>query len=259
MKTKLYTILIAALGIVPAAFGNPGANFMLRMATPNPISVTIDNQAFGSSVNVFNAYNLMPGAHRIQIYTAPSFNQNYYGQGFRQDGDDDERRRPRNGHGNGHGHGHNNQGWAMPVLLFDGWVNFPAASMVDAYLNPYNQFTIMGIQPLVISGPLYGNMPPMIIGMPEADFLNLKNSVSNKSFDSDRLALAKQAVNFNRLSSQQMFELVKLLTYESSKVELAKYGFGRVADRNNYHVVSNAFDYSSSITELTTYINSFPS
>jgi hypothetical protein len=230
MKAKIYTLVLVAIGMTSLALAQVGSNLMLRMATPQAVSVNIDNQNYGSSVSIFNAYNLMPGVHRIQVFNVP-------------------------GNGIGNGYGYNHPPCGLPVLLFDGWVNFPASSLVNAYLDPYNQFSILGIQPnMPVQGPVYGG-PIGIIGMPALDFDRLKSSITSKSFESDRLAVAKQAVNTNQMSSQQMFELVNLMTYESTKLELAKYGYARVADRNNYHLVTNAFTYSSSTTQLTDFMN----
>lgn len=107
------------------------------------------------------------------------------------------------------------------------------------------------------TGGWYPPPPQPVMGMLAADFATLKNSINNQSFDSDKLSIAKQALNANHVTSQQALELMKLLTFESTKVEFAKLAYGKTVDRNNYYVVNDGFTFSSSVTELSNYINSW--
>lgn len=104
----------------------------------------------------------------------------------------------------------------------------------------------------------YGWFPPAPpAGMPAADFENLKKTINNQSFESNKLDIAKQATGANHLTAQQVLELTRLFDFESTKVEYAKLAYGHTVDRNNFYLVNDAFDYSSSVTELSDYINSW--
>jgi len=52
-------------------------------------------------------------------------------------------------------------------------------------------------------------------------------------------------------------ELVGLFTFESSKLEIAKAAYGRTIDKNNFYQVNDAFTFSSSVDELSEYINTY--
>ena len=54
-----------------------------------------------------------------------------------------------------------------------------------------------------------------------------------------------------------MNSLIKMLTFETYKVEIAKYAYKKTVDKRNYLRVFGNFRYSSSITELKDYIDSF--
>ncbi len=94
--------------------------------------------------------------------------------------------------------------------------------------------------------------------MNDNDFNYLRSSVKSKSFDSSRLTLAKQACKNNCMRAEQIAGLCKLFSYESSKLEFAKYAYEYCFDRRNYYKVGQAFSYSSSVDELNNFIFNHP-
>ncbi len=86
-------------------------------------------------------------------------------------------------------------------------------------------------------------------------FRNLLYQVDNATFESDKLRVAKQAIRANGVSSAQVRDLMNTLTFDSSRLKLTKYAYQFVADRNNYYVVNDGFQFSSSSRELGRYIN----
>ncbi len=92
---------------------------------------------------------------------------------------------------------------------------------------------------------------PMPMG--PQDFELAKQTLSSTAFESTRLEVAKQIAGSNCLTSSQVRELVGLFTFESNRLDLAKYAFSRTYDVDNYHVVSQAMGYSSSQSELAQY------
>lgn len=197
--------------------------YQLRAQQSELILKTQNNQSFHAIinnqpvVNTGNAQvisNLAPGRHHVRMISNPQYN----GAAF-----------------------------VLPALLYDGYVDVPANTrMIAMVIN-------LGFIQIILQEPLFGGIfqPP---GMHPADFEMLKQTIRNQSFDSSRLSVAKQATSMNYLSSRQVFELMELLTFESSKLEFAKHAYNRTVDRNNYYVVNNAFTFSSSVDELTRYI-----
>ncbi len=81
-------------------------------------------------------------------------------------------------------------------------------------------------------------------------FYSSLNVLKCASFDSDRLILAKNIANSNSLSSWQIREMLLVFSFESSRVEFAKYAYSSCADPENYVQIQDAFQYSSSISEV---------
>lgn len=114
----------------------------------------------------------------------------------------------------------------------------PRPADVDHYVMPgYN-------------GPVGCNWP-----MSDADFNSAKQSISSKTFEEDKTKIARQIFNTNCMTSAQVKQVMGLFTYENSKLEFAKYAYGRTFDIGNYYKVNDAFTYSSSIDELDEFIN----
>jgi hypothetical protein len=134
-----------------------------------------------------------------------------------------------NGHGNGAHHTPNPNGNG-------GFVS----------INPQHQPVI---EPVVC--------PPVYIGMHPDVFASALRSIDLATFDSDQIRLSKQIIRRNGASSEQIAEIMRVLSHESSRLEVAKFGYEFVADSRNYHVVNDVFWFSSSIRELDRYINRY--
>ena len=93
------------------------------------------------------------------------------------------------------------------------------------------------------------NMP-----MPTNDFNSLRSQVRARYFDSSRMTVAKQACRYNCMTSDQIRDLCKEFSYESSRLDFAKYAFEYCYDRYRYYIVGQAFTYSSSVDQLNRYI-----
>lgn len=92
--------------------------------------------------------------------------------------------------------------------------------------------------------------------MSDADFESAKESVNTGGIDDTKLKIAKQVVDANCLSTEQVKDMMELLSFEKAKLDLAKYGYGRVTDKRNYYKINDALTFESSKTELDAFINS---
>jgi hypothetical protein len=84
----------------------------------------------------------------------------------------------------------------------------------------------------------------------------MKKSVGSKTFEDSKLTVSKQVINNNCLLADQVREIMMLFTFEDSKLDFAKYAYGRTYDLGNYYKVNDAFTFESSIDDLNSYINS---
>lgn len=90
--------------------------------------------------------------------------------------------------------------------------------------------------------------------MSDEDFKGLKKTLNNRSFESTNIEIAKTALDKNLFSSEQVRELLSYYTFETSKLEIAKYAYTRTCDKKNYFKVYDAFGFESSVNELKDYI-----
>jgi hypothetical protein len=111
--------------------------------------------------------------------------------------------------------------------------------------------------PPVVYVPGYNGEVGCPVPMNQGDFESMKGSINSKSFEESKLTLAKQVINSNCLLSAQVREIMQLFTYEDSKLDFAKYAYGRTYDIGNYYKVNDAFTFETSIDELNSYISSY--
>ena len=92
--------------------------------------------------------------------------------------------------------------------------------------------------------------------MNERDFESAKASVNSKAFDASKLTLAKQIIGSNCMLCSQIKELMLLITFEQTRLDLAKFAWHHNLDKGNYYKLNDAFTFESSINELNKYTQS---
>ena len=86
------------------------------------------------------------------------------------------------------------------------------------------------------------------------EFRQLENSIVNRSFDSSKLEIAKQGISMNHVSSRQVATLLNLFSFESYKLDLAKFAYGFTTDKQNFFLVNDSFTFESSVRDLNDYL-----
>ena len=137
-----------------------------------------------------------------------------------------------------------------------------------AMIDFYNRFNVINQVPVFYgynNNPGHGNhnnhfgnvnYAPVAMGINPHSFQQLKLTIINNAFDNNKLQIAIQGISYG-VSSQQVLELMSLLTFESNKLHLAKVAYGNTIDPQNYYIVNNGFTFSSSINALNHHINQF--
>jgi len=88
------------------------------------------------------------------------------------------------------------------------------------------------------------------------DFAQAKETLRKEWFENTRLTTAKQIIDQNNFTSQQVKELMLLFTFENNRLEIAKYAYGQTVDKGNYFVVNDAFTFNSK-EKLNEYIRQY--
>ncbi len=87
-------------------------------------------------------------------------------------------------------------------------------------------------------------------------FHALKASMRRAAFESSRKSIMRQALQHQYLSSRQLRELLLLFDFESTRLEVARFAYGRVSDPQNIALIFDAFEYESSIRQYEDFLNS---
>ncbi len=91
--------------------------------------------------------------------------------------------------------------------------------------------------------------------MDPVSFADAKNSIATKGFESTRLQVAQQITQSRCMTSAQVREIMGLFSFESTKLEYAKFAYRYTYDIGNYYMVNDAFGFASSIDDLNRFLN----
>lgn len=265
MKKALLTFAIG-LGILvnsaSANFRGHAASILTLSSFDNAlVTVELTNQRIATPSQIVRLNGLRPGTHWIRVVKHQL---------------------------NPHGYG------TVARVAYEGHIRIPARSKVFAKLNGRNNLFIKRVVPLQApvvrpntqgygrgsTGGNYGRgstrgnygrgstapvtcqpVQPVrqpiqqpAFGMDHRVFEDLKYSIHHNSFDNTRLAIARQGIAAHGASAQQVLELMNLLSFENTKLDLAKFAYQYTVDPSNYFVVNNGFTFSSSVRELDRFI-----
>ena len=78
--------------------------------------------------------------------------------------------------------------------------------------------------------------------------------ISQTSFDSEKRTIAKQYLRNNNITSQGVLKMIRMFDFESSRLAIAKLAYQSTIDKENYFIVSQGFQFSSSSRALSRYI-----
>ena len=222
MRKLLITSRLLLMSFVATA-SQQSSQLLITNDQNGPFSVSIDHSSFSVPGKVYRADCIEPGYHYIKIVRTS----------FRK---------------------HANE------LLFSNYIYIPSATKIIASIDCNRRFNIASISPVLsVQNPNFNNNHLFTCGnsnvlMSQVDFDQLKCSITSKNFDSSRLQIAKQALSTNYFTSRQISELMQLMTFESSRLELARTGYANTLDKQNYYIVYDAFTFESSIDDLNRFI-----
>lgn len=86
--------------------------------------------------------------------------------------------------------------------------------------------------------------------MDSRDFDAFRQSISNASFDNTRKSVAMSGISGNSLSIEQIRTILTLFSFESTRLEVAKYAYDYTPDKNRYYELTDAFTFDSNKNEI---------
>jgi hypothetical protein len=221
---KKVFVLLMLLAVRAAGANHGSSDFRLDVFGNTWFSVAVDNRYYGPPDRTFELRGLAPGTHFVEVF---GFGNNPHGPGL----------------------------YSKP--LYRGYVELPAASVVTARVNKFLQLNVKHIVPRFIAPPVCGPVPPALFPMGDGAFGELLRTIDRQPFDSSRLLIAKQGIGPGLVTAAQVRRLMEAMAFESTRLELAKFAYGHVIDKERFYIVNDAFTFSSSIRDLDRYVQRF--
>lgn len=228
----LMSLLTAVAGVAAPRISN-SSTVEIRMWDHSEFVILFDNKSYGNQTN-FVLNNVVAGRHQVKIY------KRVYERQSRQH--------------------------RMHLVLND-VIIVNARQKLSYIVSRDNQLHLMRTQRPVRPQHLEYRPAPVThlpyceetyYSGPEVmsaeDFTTLQQMVSNSSFEETRFTLIKQAIGERSVTTQQVLSLMKVMSFESTRLELAKWAYSRTIDRENYFMVNQGFSFSSSTNDLASFI-----
>jgi|GEM_PF-1469140 len=138
-------------------------------------------------------------------------------------------------------------------IVYRGRIEIPRASKVFAVVGGYNDLIIKRIEPINSNNypPDNNNYNPVSLNMQQLTY-----TLNGTSFESDKLIIAKQAVSTNGVYADQVLQIMQNFSFESTKLDFAKFAYAYCADKNNYFSINSGFSFNSSIIDLNNFVAS---
>lgn len=237
MKAKVKMLVLIAL-FQSAAVWAQFSVLQLNMFDNGTFTVSVDRQHYNTPSTNYIINNLVAGRHHLNVARTLV---DYYGRISQQ-------------------------------IVFNGYVDIPFNSQVNAIINQYGQFQVLQTVQFANSYANYGyrnnngyrygnrnqyshhynqNAPNQCQAVANNNQIGLViQTMANTSFDNAKLTIAKQAIAGGSYSSSDVLSMMQQLTFENSKLQLAKFAYRYVVDPNNYFIVNQGFTFSSSVNDL---------
>ena len=87
-----------------------------------------------------------------------------------------------------------------------------------------------------------------LLAPPDVDAL--VQAVERRPLEASKLSVAKEALSQRSIEAEDLKRLLRSLDLEASRVDLAKFAYVHVADRQNFDRVYEAFDFDASAREV---------
>jgi hypothetical protein len=96
-----------------------------------------------------------------------------------------------------------------------------------------------------------------IRAMNEQSFAALKETLTKERFDNSRLVIAKQVIDQNYFTTDQVKQLAQMYSFDNYKLDLVKYAYKNTVNKPDYFTLYEIFSFSSSKEDLANYIRQY--
>jgi hypothetical protein len=237
-----------AIFITMASFANPvQSKLSITVVGNQDVQIMVDNNRYQSQDNSIIINNLQPGSHSIKVYSARS-KRTIWGNRNNTQLIYSSTVYVRPGYFVGitidrNGKAKFNEREIRGAKRNDDWNDGRKNGRDDRYDNRNDR---------------YDQRDDYNRGaVSEHSFSSIVQTLRREYSENSRLVLAKQIVDRNYFTTQQVKYILQLFPFEHHKLELAKYAYRNTTDQRNYFSVYDVFSYSRSKEELADYIRRY--
>ena len=176
------------------------------------------------------------------------------------------------------GNGSCYSGAGRGTLIYNGFLDVPARSRVNAEVNRNRRMCVLDVRRLgnrpSANRPHSGgcgnidaspqNFEPYgyehtgnyggACAMEFNEFNFLLREIDNACFSSDKIRVAKQALRHNYITTLQLEDLILAMDFDRDQFTIAKQGYKRVLDKENIWNVYDAFSFSSTARDFEDFV-----
>lgn len=109
-------------------------------------------------------------------------------------------------------------------------------------------------EPVVVNRPVRDDRRHCFVS--DTEFKEMINAIENQTFNNTQLMTAKQVVKAKKcFTTVQIIKIVEIFSFESSKLEMAKFCYDYCTDKDNYYKVNDVLTFNSSKQNLNEYLS----
>jgi len=90
--------------------------------------------------------------------------------------------------------------------------------------------------------------------MSAREFNQVTEQIRKEWFEANKLISVKTIIDKNNFTTQQVKDLMFLFTFENNRLEVAKYAYSKIADKQNIYQLNDNLAFSNSKDELARFI-----
>lgn len=241
MNRLLYTLIFVLTALTSAFAGyNERSVLEIRLSDHSPLVVSVDGRNYNKHGRTVTVGNLPKGWHDLRVYEYLEYKK----------------------------------GGARAKLLYTGRIRIDAGTVTHCIVDVQTRrmrIKTMDLEDTYLDydddrdntdGPRDdryedrrddNNRRSNVFSTQDID--DLKVRVDDRITDTDKLALMKSVLSDRRYYSNQVRTMMDWLSFESSRVDFAKWSYDRALDKKDYWKLEDVFSFSSSKDEFNKHIS----
>lgn len=235
MKKLLYTLVFLLTAVIPSFATHTERSILeIRLSDHSPLVVSVDGRNFNKHGRTVTVGNLPKGWHELRVYEYLEYKK----------------------------------GGARAKLLYSGRIRIDAGTVTECVVDVQTQR--MRIKTMDIEDVYLDYDEHDETGNPDnrrnddrrssnildnRDMQDLQARVEDRITDTERMKLMQSVLADRTYYSVQVRTMLNWLSFESTRLDFAKWSYTRVVDKQDYWKLEDVFSFSSSKDEFNKHIN----